>query len=68
MPWEVPAEENAGTFSTAADNTHELTRQLLLTERDRKTALLQMEPQPTLERAWDELRVLVVPRPDVEEG
>ena len=61
------AEKNAGAFSTAADNTHELTRELLLTERDRKTALLQMVPQPTLDRAWDELRAFVVPRPDVEE-
>ncbi|MBI2522684.1 MAG: hypothetical protein HYV97_19845, partial [Bdellovibrio sp.] len=49
-----------------ADNTHELARELLLTERERKMALDQMLSKPVLEKAWAELRHFEVPPAEIE--
>ncbi|HAZ11688.1 MAG TPA: hypothetical protein DCY86_02785 [Bdellovibrionales bacterium] len=60
------AAKNAGAFSTAADNTHELTRETLLTEHERKMALTNMIPPRVLDKAWDELPHFVLPPTDLE--
>ncbi|MBI2521762.1 MAG: hypothetical protein HYV97_15205, partial [Bdellovibrio sp.] len=61
------AEKNAKAFSTAAGNTHELAREILLTERDRQTAKDQLLSQTILDKAWEELRHFEVPPEETEE-